>query len=89
VTLEEQKSSRDRIQKLFARASKNLTKKPGYPEFIIGFTGKPDLLLLVECKVSADAHQSPKKWLHNFGRCNEWNLCLTAGTVVPANQERP
>ena len=31
---------------------------------------------------------SVKKWLHNFGRCDEWNLCLTAGTVVPANQER-
>ena len=30
-----------------------------------------------------------KRWLHNFGRCDEWNFCLTAGTVVPANQERP
>jgi hypothetical protein len=29
-----------------------------------------------------------QKWLHNFRRCDEWNLCLTAGTVVPANQER-
>ena len=29
-----------------------------------------------------------KKWLHNFRRCDEWNLCLTAGTIVPANQER-
>ena len=27
-----------------------------------------------------------QKWLHNFGRCDGWNLCLTAGTVVPANQ---
>ena len=26
--------------------------------------------------------------LHNFGRCDEWNLCLTARTVVRANQER-
>ncbi len=25
--------------------------------------------------------------LHNFGRCDEWNLCLTARTVVRANQE--
>jgi hypothetical protein len=29
-----------------------------------------------------------KKWLHNFGRCDRWNLCLTARTVVRANQER-
>src|SRR5262245_44746780 len=29
-----------------------------------------------------------EKWLHNFRRCDEWHLCLTAGTVVPANQER-
>src|SRR5262245_45364755 len=29
-----------------------------------------------------------QKWLHNFRRCEEWHLCLTAGTVVPANQER-
>jgi hypothetical protein len=28
-----------------------------------------------------------QKWLHNFRQCDEWNLCLTAGTVVPANQE--
>jgi hypothetical protein len=30
-----------------------------------------------------------EKWLHNFRQWDEWNLCLTAGTVVPANQERP
>ena len=29
-----------------------------------------------------------EKWLHNFRQHDEWNLCLTAGTVVPANQER-
>jgi DNA-binding winged helix-turn-helix (wHTH) protein len=28
------------------------------------------------------------RWLHNFGRCDKWNLCLTARTVVRANQER-
>ena len=36
--------------------------------------------------------QSPnviiERWLHNFGRCDKWNLCLTARTVVRANQER-
>jgi len=29
-----------------------------------------------------------EKWLHNFGRCGRWIGCLTAGTVVLANQER-
>jgi hypothetical protein len=29
-----------------------------------------------------------KKWLHKFGRCGRWIGCLTAGTVVLANQER-
>ncbi len=29
-----------------------------------------------------------ERWLHNFGRCDEWNLCLIARTVVRANQER-
>ena len=23
-----------------------------------------------------------QKWFHNFGRCDKWNLCLTAGTIV-------
>ncbi len=30
-----------------------------------------------------------QRWLHNFGRCGKWNFCLTTGTLVPANQERP
>ena len=34
------------------------------------------------------ASYRPERWLHNFGRCDEWNLCLIARTVVPANQER-
>jgi hypothetical protein len=29
-----------------------------------------------------------EKWLHNFGRWDRWIVCLTAGTVVPVNQER-
>jgi transposase len=28
------------------------------------------------------ADHSKEKWLHNFGRHDKWNLCLTAGTVV-------
>jgi hypothetical protein len=30
-----------------------------------------------------------KKWLRNFAQGDKWNFCLTAGTLVPANQERP
>jgi hypothetical protein len=29
-----------------------------------------------------------EKWLHNFGQFCRWIGCLTAGTVVLANQER-
>jgi len=31
----------------------------------------------------------PQKWLRNFAQGDKWNFCLTAGTLVPANQERP
>jgi hypothetical protein len=34
------------------------------------------------------SEQRCQRWLHNFGRCDEWNLCLIARTVVRANQER-
>jgi len=30
-----------------------------------------------------------EKWLRNFAQGDKWNFCLTAGTLVPANQERP
>ena len=26
-----------------------------------------------------------QKWLRNFGRSDKWIVCLTTGTVVPAN----
>ena len=28
------------------------------------------------------------RWLHSFGRLDEWIVCLTARTVVRANQEQ-
>src|SRR6516225_2669436 len=31
----------------------------------------------------------PEKWFRNFAQDDKWNFCLTAGTLVPANQERP
>ena len=33
-------------------------------------------------------YQEGQRWLHNFGRRGKWNFCLTAGTLMPANQER-
>ena len=43
---------------------------------------------------SKDARRSARqavhreKWLRNFGRWDKWIVCLAAGTVVPANQEK-
>lgn len=58
VAFEEQQSSRERIQKLFAEASKNATGKPGFPEFIVSFPGKPAALIVVECKRDKAHHAS-------------------------------
>lgn len=58
VSLEEQKSGKDRIRALFAKASKNKTSRPGFPEFILSFSQKPELLLIVECKFDKKHHQS-------------------------------
>jgi hypothetical protein len=33
--------------------------------------------------------QEIEKWFRNFAQGDKWNFCLTAGTLVPANQERP
>jgi len=44
--------------------------------------------MVAERILAPEASKLGKKWLHNFRRCDEWNLCLTAGTVVPANQEQ-
>ena len=30
-----------------------------------------------------------QKWFRNFAQGDKWNFCLTAGTLVPTNQERP
>ena len=30
-----------------------------------------------------------QKWFRNFAQDDKWNFRLTAGTLVPANQERP
>ena len=61
VVLEEQKSTRDRIKDLFTASSKNATGKAGYPEFIVSFPGKPNLLLIVECKKDKAHHESAER----------------------------
>ena len=58
VSREEQKSLKDHIQKLFAAASKTGSGKPGYPEFIISFSTKKNVIIIVECKLSTKAHKS-------------------------------
>jgi hypothetical protein len=50
--------------------------------------GRPHHIYYVGDQDPTGVHIPKEKWLHKFRRCDEWNLCLTAGTVVPANQER-
>ena len=33
--------------------------------------------------------QRSEMWSRNFAQGVKWNSCLTAGTIEPANQERP
>lgn len=58
VAFEEQKSSRERLQKLFVQASKGKTGNPGYPEFIISFPTNKRVLIVIECKADTHKHRS-------------------------------
>jgi hypothetical protein len=46
-------------------------------------------VLLRKKPLSWISRERDLKWLHNFGQRGKWNFCLTTGTLVPANQERP
>jgi hypothetical protein len=35
------------------------------------------------------ANDSKESWSRKFGQGGKWSFCLTAGTLWPANQERP
>ncbi len=59
IKLEEQKTSAAKAKQCLAQASKNLTGKIGYPEFIITFPALPDDIIVVECKASTKFHKSP------------------------------
>jgi len=56
-TIEEQKSSIPKIDKLLKNASKKGSGK-GYPEFIISLKNNPDFIIVVECKANIAKHQS-------------------------------
>lgn len=61
VKFEEQKSTNIRVAECLASASKS-GKGVGKPEFIIAFpTQSMDYLIIVECKASADKHESPNR----------------------------
>ncbi len=48
----------------------------------------PNVIALDATAAAVQINMAIQRWLHNFGRCDEWNLCLIARTVVRANQER-
>ena len=58
IKLEEQKTSVAKAKRCLGKASKKLTGKIGYPEFIISFPALPDDIIVVECKADTKAHAS-------------------------------
>lgn len=60
ITLEEQSSKNTRINALLKNASKSGSGK-GYPEFIVQYNEKSNLLIVVECKADTTKHQSENR----------------------------
>ena len=58
ISVEEQKSEVVKIKRLLSRASKQMTGKPGYPEFIVSSHMDSAFAILVECKPNTSKHQS-------------------------------
>lgn len=58
VRFDEQKTSVAKAKSCLSKASKNLTGKSGFPEFIISLPALPDDIIVVECKADAKAHRS-------------------------------
>lgn len=56
-TIEEQKSSNPKIDKLLKNASKKGSGK-GHPEFIISPISNPNFIIVIECKANIIKHQS-------------------------------
>lgn len=58
LSVEEQRSSIPRVDKLLQTASKKGSGK-GYPEFIITSKSEPDFVCVIECKADVKKHMSP------------------------------
>lgn len=58
IKLEEQKSTVAKARQCLAKASKSLTGKIGFPEFIISFPALPDDIIVIECKADPKFHRS-------------------------------
>jgi len=61
VRFDEQKTSLTKAKGCLSKASKNLTGKSGFPEFIISISSLPDDIIVVECKADAKFHESKKR----------------------------
>lgn len=58
IRLDPQKTTLAKAKMCLSKASKSLTGKAGFPEFIISFPALPDDIIVVECKADAKFHQS-------------------------------
>lgn len=58
VRFDEQKTSLTKAKACLSKASKNMTGKLGFPEFIVSFPALPDDIIVIECKADAKAHRS-------------------------------
>lgn len=58
IKVDEQKASITKARRCLAKASKNLTGKSGFPEFIISFPALPDDIIVVKCKADVKFHKS-------------------------------
>lgn len=58
VRFDEQKTSITKAKSCLSKASKSLTGKSGFPEFIVSFPALPDDIIVIECKADAKEHRS-------------------------------
>lgn len=61
ITVEEQRSKIENINKLLRGASKTGKGGVGSPEFLVTTTGRSDFVILFECKASTRFHESPDR----------------------------
>ena len=61
ITIEEQKSEINRVNKTLSNASKALSGNPGYPEFIITTNVDANYIIVIECKADVKKHESKNR----------------------------